>query len=112
MPCTATVSPGPRAAVAERVVGRDAGAEQRPRVGGVELLGDARGGDARHDRVLGVAAVEADAGDLRLLAVDEEPLAARVALEAVTAVPADADAVAHLPGGHVRADGVDAPAIS
>ena len=71
--------------------------------------GNARHRLVRHDDVLGVAAVVADAGDLRLLAVEEEALAARVAHEAVAAVPADADAVARLPLRHLGAHRVDAP---
>src|SRR5207249_5722873 len=95
--------------VAERVVRGDAGAQERPGLGGVELLRDARHRRLLDDGVLGVASVEADAGDLRLHAVEEEPAPAGVALEAVTAVPADAGAIALLPRGHVRPDGVDAP---
>src|SRR5205814_9642821 len=98
----------PRAAVAERVVGGDAGAEQRRGLGGVELLGNARGGFMRHHDVFGVAAVVADAGDLLALAVDEEALAAGVTDEAMAAVPAYAYPVALLPLGHVGADLLDA----
>src|SRR6267143_4372694 len=96
-----------RAAIAEGVVGRDAGAEQRRGFGGVQILGNARGGFVRHDHVLGVPAVVADAGDLFPLAVDEEALATGVADEAVAAVPADAYPVALLPLGHVGANFLD-----
>src|SRR5205807_975683 len=97
-----------RAAVAQGVVGGHARAEQRRRLGRLQLLGDARGRLAGDDEVLRVPAVEADAGDLRALAVDEEALAAGVADEAVAAVPADAGAVAFLPLRHLRAHRVDA----
>src|SRR6202022_1479519 len=96
-----------RTAVAERVVGGDSGAEQRRGFGGVQILGNARGGFVRDDDVLGVAAVVADAGDLLAFAVDEEALAAGVADEAMAAVPADAYPVALLPLGHVGADFLD-----
>src|SRR5439155_5063412 len=101
--------PRTRAAVAERVVGGDSGAEQGSGVLGVELLGDPRGGFVRDDDVLCVTAVEADARHLRPLAVEEESLAAGSADEAVTAVPADAYPVALLPLRDVGADLVDTP---
>src|SRR5262249_1233483 len=63
----------------------------------------------RDHAVLGVAAVVRDAGDLRPLAVDEEALPARVALEAVASVPAHAHALADLPRGDVGPHRVDAP---
>ena len=97
----------PRAAVAERVERRDARAEERRRVGCADCVGETRDGFVRHDHVFGVAAVVGDAGDLRLFAVDEESLAARVADEIVPAVPAHADPVAFLPLGHVGPDLVD-----
>src|SRR5712664_288440 len=93
-----------RAAVAERVVRREPGAEQRRRFGSADLLGDARDGFVRHHDVFGVTAVVADPGDLCALAVDEEALAAVVADEVVPAVPAYAHPVALLPLGHVGAD--------
>src|SRR5207248_861180 len=58
--------------------------------------------------VFGIPAVVAHAGDLRLLAIDEEALAAGVADEIVSPVPADAHPVALLPFRHVGADLVDA----
>src|SRR5205814_336603 len=60
--------PRTRAAVAERVVGSDASAEQGSGVLGVELLGDPRGGFVRDDDVLCVTAIETDARYLRPLA--------------------------------------------
>jgi hypothetical protein len=95
-----------RAAVAQRVERRDARTEERTGVRGVESVGDAGDGLARHDDVLRVATVVADPGDLALGAVQEVALATRVALEAVPAVPADADALSGLPGGDVGAHGV------
>ena len=71
MPRTATTSPGPCAAAAKRVVGGDAGAHQRRRVGGAELVGDARQRRRRRDHVFGVAAVEGGAGDLLRDAAEE-----------------------------------------
>ena len=47
--------------------------------------------------VVGVAAVEGDPGDAHVLAGDQVPAAARLAVAAVAAEPADADALADLP---------------
>ena len=55
-----------------------------------------------------VAAVERDARDPAFGAVQEVALAARCALPAVAAVPADADALALRPRGDAGADRVDA----
>lgn len=54
------------------------------------------------------AAVVAEAADERVLADDEVARPAGLADAALTAVPADADPLARLPGGDVFADGVDA----
>src|SRR5438132_2218763 len=99
----------PGAAVAERVVRRDARAEQRCYIDGLELLGEVHTGFVRHDHVLGVPAVMTDPGDPLPFAVDEETLAAGVADEAVATVPADAHPVALLPLRHAGADLLDAP---
>src|SRR5438105_5672574 len=98
----------PGAAVAKRVVGGDAGAEERGRLERGELVRNARHRFGGRHHVLGVPAVVADSGDLRLLAIDEEPLPAGRASEAVAAVPTDAHALAGLPSGHPGPDGVDA----
>lgn len=98
-----------RAAVAQRVERGHTGAQQRAGVDGREALGDPRDGRLRHHDVLGVAAVVADARDLGILAVDELTAAARIALEAVPAMPAHAHAIAGLPRRDLVANGIDAP---
>ena len=63
----------------------------------------------RSDHVFLVTAIVAEGRDLFVLAVDEIAPPARVADEAMTAMPADAHALARLPVGDVGADRVDAP---
>src|SRR5262249_14305960 len=96
-----------RAAVAQGVVGGDAGAEQRCRLGRVELLGDAGHRFVWDHREFGVAAVVADSGDAGAFAVDEQALAAGLADEAVAAVPAHPHPIAFLELLDVRAHLVD-----
>src|SRR5262249_25855544 len=98
---------GTRAAVSQRIVRGDPGAQQRPGVDRGQLVGDPRDRFRRHHHVVGVPAIVRDAGALPALAVDEQPAATGVALEAVATVPADADAIADPPHGHARADRVD-----
>ena len=88
-----------RAAVAQRVEGGDAGAEQRRGFDGIERVG--HGGDRfpGRDHIFGVAAVVADAGPLFIDAVDEIAATALQAGEVVAAVPADADSLSFFPGG-------------
>src|SRR5262249_43557871 len=88
----------PGAAVAQRVEGRHAGAHQRRGVWRGQLRGHPCEGRRGGDQVVGVAAVERDAGHLRAgLAGEEVAAAAVVAGEAVPGVPPDADALAGLP---------------
>ena len=109
MPRTATRSPGFGAAVAQRVEGGEAGAHQRRGVRGGQFRGHQRERGRRGDHVVGVAAVERDAGHLDSgLAGEEIAAAAGVAVAAVPRVPADADALAGLPARRdVLAHGVD-----
>ena len=76
---------------------------------GGEFIGDHGEGGPGGDHVIGVAAVEREAGDLRaVLAGEEIAAAAVVAGVAMPGVPADADAQAGGPArGDARADGVD-----
>ena len=77
--------------------------------GGGQLRGHPRERGRGGDHVVGVAAVERDAGDLHAgLAGEEVAAAAVVAVAAVPGVPADADALAGLPPRRdVLAHGVD-----
>src|SRR4051794_36882311 len=99
----------PGTAVAQRVEGRHAGAHQRRGVWGGQPLGHHRECRHRGDHVVGVAAVERDAGHLHAgLAGEVVAPAAVVAGEAVPGVPTDADALAGLPPPRdVLAHGVD-----
>src|SRR5262249_29542373 len=98
-----------RSAVAERVVGGEARAEQRGHFRRVEVLRNASDGLVRNHHVLGIAAVVADAGELLALAVDEVPAPAGIAGHAVPAVVADTHPLALLPLGDVGAPLVDPP---
>src|ERR1700693_4316259 len=79
-----------RAAVPKRVVGGDAGAEERGRL-----------------QETAVAAVVGDSGNLRRDAAgDEVPSLARIAVSAVPVVPADPDTIFDRPAGHFAAERV------
>jgi hypothetical protein len=95
--------------VAQGIEDGDAGAQKRGGLGGVESVGDVGDRFRRRDGVLGVSAVEGDARDLGVFTGDEVPFAARLAIETMATVPADADALALSPGGHTFADRVDTP---
>src|SRR5690242_1188782 len=98
---------GARADVAERVERGDAGAQKRRRVGEVEPVRNRRDGDLRRDHVLGVAAVVGDAGDPRVLALQELAAQARVARTVVPAMPAEPDAIAGAKARRALAERVD-----
>src|SRR5262249_30151086 len=68
-----------------------------------------RDGAGRGDQVLAVAAVLGESRDPAGHAGEELAAAAGVALPAVAAVPADADALAGLPAGDAGADRIDHP---
>src|SRR5271163_1616469 len=61
----------------------------------------------RRYHVRGVAAVVGDAGDLQKSAIDKIAAAAWIALEAISAVPSDADAIADFPITHFFAERLD-----
>ena len=107
MPSTATRSPGARAALAQRVEGRDARAQQGRRVLGGQGVGDRGERRLGDDDVVGVPAVVGDAGHEAVHAADHVAAPARVAVAAVAAEPADPDPLAHLPRERVLADGLD-----
>jgi hypothetical protein len=83
--------------VAQRIEGRDPGAEQRRGIGGGKLVGNCgkRTGGSHHR--LGVAAVIRDAGYAQVPAVDQPAAPARLATLAIPAKPADADALSGAP---------------
>ena len=107
MPRIADEVAGARAAVAQRVVGGDPGAQQRAGLDGRELVRDQGQRLDRGHHVLGIAAVVADAGNAGLAAGDEIAAPAAVAMAAMAAVPADADPLPDPPGPGALAQGVD-----
>src|SRR5262249_4584636 len=99
----------PGTAVAQRVERCHAGAHQRRGVWGGQLSGHPCEGRRGGDQVVGVPAVERDAGHLYACLPGEEVAAAAVvAVPAVPGVPTNADALAGLPPlRDVLARGVD-----
>src|SRR5882762_7083576 len=97
-----------QAGVAEGVVGGDAGAEERGGFRGAEVVGD--GGDAAGfgDHNFGVAAVDSDAGDYGVEAIDDVAAAAGLAGAIFAAEEADAYALTNFPFGDAGAEGFDA----
>src|SRR5712675_2454679 len=97
-----------KAGIAEGVVSGDAGAEERGSFGGAEVVGD--GGDAAcfGDHNFGVAAVDGDAGDYGVEAIDDVASAAGFAGAVFTAEEADAYALTNFPFGDAGAEGFDA----
>ena len=93
-----------RAAVAKSVEGGDARAEKRSGFGGIERIGHGGDGLRGDDGVLGIAAVEAEAGDFFVGAIDEVAAAALQAGSVMAAVPADAYALTFLPSRDAGTD--------
>src|ERR1700681_4374779 len=94
--------------MAQRVEYGDSSAHQWGGLRGGQLVGHRGDGFCLRNHVFGVASIEVDGGDLFELAEDEVSAAARVALEAVSAVPSHADPLTRVPQSHVRADGINA----
>src|SRR6267142_885035 len=97
-----------KAGVAQGVVSGDAGAEERGGFGGAEVVED--GGDAAGfgDHNFGVAAVDGDAGDYGVEAIDDVAAAAGFAGAIFTAEEADAYALTNFPFRDAGAEGFDA----
>src|SRR4051812_35843658 len=86
---------GTGAAVAERVEGGDAGAEEGRGFDGRERVGDAGDSGRGGDQVIRITAVGGHAGDEGGGAAGEEiAAAAGIAIPAIAAIPTDADALA------------------
>ncbi len=77
----------PRTAVSERVERGDARAHERRRIDGCEIRGQQSDRASRSDHVLGISAVESDAGHLTGLAREEIAASAEIALPTIAAVP-------------------------
>src|SRR5262252_3199266 len=98
-----------RSRVAQGIVDGHPGAEQWGRLRARQIVGHRGNRLGGGDHVLGVAAVEAERGDLLEAAQDEVAAAARITRKAVSTVPADTDALTGLPDLDVGAHDVDAP---
>src|SRR5207249_10945689 len=88
------------AALAQGVIGGDSRAQQRRSLLCGEIVRHRRHGTRADNYEVRVPAVDRDPGDLHVLAVDQQPTAAPLAVAAVAAEPADADALADLPAVH------------
>src|SRR5690349_7131426 len=95
------------AAMAQGVEGGDTGAENRGRFGRIKRIGHGSDGFGGNDCVLGVTAVEAEAGDFFVGAVDKVAAAALRTRTVMAAVPADADPLTFLPSCDASADFVN-----
>jgi hypothetical protein len=100
---------GPDPAVAQCIVGRDTGAEQRGGFGGLRFIRDRSQRFERRDHVVGIAAIIRYAGDLSVRAGDEIPTPTGGTMTAMTAVPANPGPLPRLPIGDALADPVDDP---
>ncbi len=101
---------GPRTAVPKRVVSRDARAHQRCGFHRGQILRHQcqRHGGSKH--VIGITAVEGNAGDLEGdLTAEEIAAPAGIAMTAMTAMPARAHALARFPLRNPRAHGIHRP---
>ncbi|HKT35973.1 MAG TPA: hypothetical protein VJR03_14190, partial [Nitrospira sp.] len=99
---------GASAGIPQRIEDSDPGTEERRGFVGWKIVwhdSDRLGGS---DHVLSVSSVEVDCGDLFELAVDEVAAAAGITNKAVSAMPADADALTRFPLRDVGTDFVDA----
>ena len=92
----------PRPAVPQGIEGGDAGAHQRSRLHRRKLVGDQGQRRRRRNHVFGVAAVVGDAGYLAVLAGNEVAAPARIAIPAVSAIPADPDPLPDFPAHDAR----------
>src|SRR5205823_1204733 len=102
--------PGTRAAMPQRIEGRDPGAQQRRRFDRIHVLGQACQRRGARQHVGGIAAVARDAGrSLHVLAGERVPVPTAAAVAAGAAVPTDPDARADPPALDIRADRLDGP---
>ena len=99
-----------RAAVPQRVVSRDARAHQRRGFHGGQILRHQRQREGGSHHVIRITAVEGNAGYLeRHLATKEIAAAAGIAMTTMTAMPANAHALARFPLRDTRAHGIHDP---
>src|SRR6201996_1904741 len=92
--------------VTQRVEGCDSGTQQRSRFSARQCVRNRSHRLGWDDDVIGIAAVIAHAGYQRELAGDKVPATARLAPSAMPSIPADADALTHLPLRNILADSI------
>ena len=94
--------------MAERVVDSDARAHERPGFFRRQFIGNHGQHRRRCDQVLGISAIEIDAGDFAIDAHGEIAAPALFAHETMSSMPAHADALTFAPSRDVAADRIDA----
>src|SRR5467141_2340615 len=98
----------PRSAISQCIECCDARAKQRPCLYRGKLAWNQRKRTSGGDHVVRVTSIAGQTRDLpRLAACHEITAAARVAIAAMSAVPADSDSLPHFPPGNARAHSVD-----
>src|SRR5438132_2299796 len=98
---------GARARIAQCIENRHARAHEWPGLFRWQFIGNRRQRRSRGDHVLGVTAIEIDAGHLAIGAHRKIAAPTLVADEIVSAMPADTDALSFRPIGHAVADKID-----
>src|SRR5881394_948068 len=96
-----------RAGISQRVESGDPRAQKRRRVNWRQVIWKSRHRAGGGNHVFAVTAVETNASDLLRLARKQISTPAGIAPSAVSAVPADSNALAWRPSGHSIADGID-----
>src|SRR5205085_1985438 len=99
---------GARTRIAKRVVNGDARAHERPCFLRWQFIWDRGQRCRRCDHILGISAVEIDAGDFAIDAHGEIAAPALCTDETMSAMPAYADALTFSPFRYVAADHIDA----
>jgi hypothetical protein len=97
----------PRARIAQCIVNGDAGAHKRADFLRRQIVRHGRDCFGAHDHILGITAVEIDAGDLALDAHREIAAPALIADETMFAMPSDSDTLTFRPLCDVAPDRID-----
>src|SRR5579864_6066242 len=99
---------GPRAAIPQSIERGDAGAKQRGRIRGGELVGNRGQRRGGNEHEIGITSVAGKACNLPPFAARHKiAAAAGIAVAAMPAVPPDSDALPYFPAENSRADGID-----
>jgi hypothetical protein len=100
---------GASSGVAKRVEDRDSGAHQRSGFSCWKIVRNRRNCFCRYDDIVSITAIEVNGGNFLVAAEDEISAAAELAGKAVSAVPADSDALPGFPVCYIGTGGVDSP---